>query len=294
MDFHRYGKIYRLLINPTGDDYFADFAARLKTWDVSTIYPLVIYLIEESDLTHEQVKRCLSDLESFVVRRLICGMTAKEYNKYFVDIVGRLRAFAGAGTDLRAILLEGRGDTRSWPNDEVFLDRWLQQELYSSLRSDQIVGILRVIEDTLRSSKSESIVIHQASIEHIMPQQWATNYTLDGVQVDPAMAGNWFYSADAGATAVWESVREKVRQRNHIIHTIGNLTIVTQPLNLALRNGSFQAKKVELRHSSLMLNQYFNDLSEWDETSIQERAIHLGQLALRLWPYPGRQRDDAA
>jgi membrane-associated protease RseP (regulator of RpoE activity) len=119
-----------------------------------------------------------------------------------------------------------------------------------------------------------------------MPQAWSTNYTLDGLQVEPNMAGDWFYSTDSAKMEQWVSIKEKVSRRNLMIHTIGNLTIVTQPLNSALRNAPFDAKKTELRHSSLMLNQYFDELSEWNDDSIRLRAQILSEYARRLWPYP--------
>jgi uncharacterized protein with ParB-like and HNH nuclease domain len=289
-DFHRYGKTYHLLLNPVGDDDFYYFASRLKIWDVSTIYPLIIYLREEARLTTDELKECFVDLESFLVRRLICEMTTKEYNKFFVEIIRRLREKGELPLTLRQILLEGKGDTRVWPDDSKFVKGWLDNGIYNNLKSNQIVTLLKLIEERLRSTKTESITIHQASVEHIMPREWATNYMLDGVQIEPDMARDWFYSLDADKKKQREIIEDKVKRRNHMIHTIGNLTIVTQPLNSALRNAPFDAKKAELRHSSiLMLNQYFDGLSEWNEDSIYERAKALSEHAVNLWPHPGNR-----
>jgi len=285
--FNRYGRRYRYLVEgPPGDDDFIDFTKRLKIWDVSTIYPLVIYLFEESGLGLDDLKLCFNDLESFIVRRLIGGKQTKEYNIFFVEIVSRLRKEGISRERLGELLLQGKGETREWPDDEAFAERWHNAPIYRNLSSPQIVTILKMIEDRLRSAKSETLTINQASVEHIMPQKWAEHYKLEGENIAPEMAVDWYYSFDAKKAETWEIIKGKVQYRNKMIQTMGNLTIVTQPLNTALSNGPFDSKKAELLHSSLMLNRYFHNITEWDENSIVERAKYLFQYALKVWPYP--------
>ena len=286
-EFNRYGRRYRYLVESiNGGADFADFAGRLRIWDISTLYPLVIYLFEESSLGIHDLKACFNDLESFIVRRLICNKMTKEYNIYFVETVSKLRKEGNSRERLREFLLQGKGETREWPDDETFIKHWHISPIYRYLNSQQIVTILNMIEDRIRSSKSETITINQASVEHIMPQKWAEHYKLDGEIIDTDMAGDWFYSLDADKTVQWKRIKEKVQYRNSILQTIGNLTIVTQPLNSALHNGPFNSKKVELLHSSLMLNRYFHEITDWDETAIIERAKYLLKYALKIWPYP--------
>ncbi|HXW69341.1 MAG TPA: DUF262 domain-containing protein, partial [Dissulfurispiraceae bacterium] len=89
--FSRYGERFRFLVEAPGNEPFSEFARRLITWDVSTAYPLVIFLFEEGGLEEGELLKCLKTLESFLVRRLICRKDNKEYNKYFVEIVNRLK-----------------------------------------------------------------------------------------------------------------------------------------------------------------------------------------------------------
>ena len=100
-----------------------------------------------------------------------------------------------------------------------------------------------MIEDRLRSVKSETLTIDQASVEHIMPQKWAANYKLEGESIEPDMTDDWYYSSDVKKAETWDRIKEKVQYRNKIIQTVGNLTIVTQPLNTALSNGPFDSEK---------------------------------------------------
>lgn len=286
-EFNRYGKRYRYLVEAQSKkDEFSDFTQRLKSWDTSTIYPLIIYLLEESKLELTDLKSCFDDLESFIVRRIICGKQTKEYNIYFLEISRMLREEGASHRRLRKYLLQGGGDTRGWPDNAEFTNSWHNRKLYNSLSSQQIVTILKMIEDKIRSSKSETITINQASVEHIMPQSWSDNYRLDGQIIASEMTRDWFFSKDDEKIALWEKIKEKVTTRNRLIQTIGNLTIVTQPLNSALSNGPFDSKKNELLNSSLMLNRYFHNILNWDEDAITERANYLLKYALNIWQYP--------
>ncbi|KPV48879.1 hypothetical protein SE17_35695 [Kouleothrix aurantiaca] len=111
------------------------------------------------------------------------------------------------------------------------------------------------------------------SIEHIMPQ--STNET------------DWPLHVPSGAD---DALRITVATaRETLKHTFGNLTLVTQPLNLALSNGRFSAKRTAIENNSLlMLNKYFqrNTIQDWDEVAIRERGERLFEEAIKIWPRP--------
>jgi hypothetical protein len=70
-----------------------------------------------------------------------------------------------------------------------------------------------------------------------------------------------------------------------VLQTIGNLTILSQPLNSAASNNGWVKKKPDLlRHSLLPINQQFHDVDVWDEAAIEKRSDELFQQAVRLWP----------
>ena len=74
-------------------------------------------------------------------------------------------------------------------------------------------------------------------------------------------------------------------QRNAALQTIGNLTILTQPLNSAVKNYAWEKKKPELlRHFLLPINQQLHDMAVWNEEAIEKRSYELFQRALKLWP----------
>ena len=83
------------------------------------------------------------------------------------------------------------------------------------------------------------------------------------------------------------------QQRDQIVHTLGNLTLITDSLNPSLSNGSWNKKRPELaKYSKLNLNRYFHPvqdgddpLKEWGETAIRARGVVLFNAACTLWPY---------
>ena len=76
--------------------------------------------------------------------------------------------------------------------------------------------------------------------------------------------------------------------RDRVIHSIGNLTLVNDKLNSSISNGPWANKRAELdKHSVLLLNKDLLDNAPdgWDETAIAARARRLCQAAIKVWPH---------
>lgn len=79
--------------------------------------------------------------------------------------------------------------------------------------------------------------------------------------------------------------------RDHLLHNIGNLTLLTAKLNPSLSNQSFVHKQPEIIKSLLALNAYFQAPAfngpdaVWDEACIRERALKLFLVAKKIWSY---------
>jgi hypothetical protein len=69
-------------------------------------------------------------------------------------------------------------------------------------------------------------------------------------------------------------------------HRLGNLTLVTTPLNSSMQNQAFDAKRDRLGNSLMALNTAIADLSDWDEAAIVQRGTDLAKLAVEIWPHP--------
>ena len=61
----------------------------------------------------------------------------------------------------------------------------------------------------------------------------------------------------------------RIENRNKMLHTFGNLTILTSSLNPSVSNSSFDIKKQEIGlQSTVLLNTYFQNKIVWNEEEI--------------------------
>jgi hypothetical protein len=250
----------------------AVFFERLAALDTSTVIPLVLYLFRDPAVSAEKRQRCLRMLESWLVRRMLMGLTAKNYNQQVPVIISRV---ADDPEFADEVILEelrtGVGQISRWPTDDELRSRLTEQPLYGWVRQDRVAMTLAAVEETLYTNKVEAIAgPKKLSIEHVLPQSWEENWALpDGD--DPE-------AREAAAT-----------ERNDRIHRIGNLTIVTQPLNAALSNAPWDVKSRELnRNSKLLLNARLTEeyAGKFDEASIDQRGEWLAARIISVWPGP--------
>lgn len=252
--------------------------------DVSTVTPLILYLDVEAGLDESQRAECLALVEAFVVRRAFMREENKEYNKLFVEIIGALRGLKpeSVPVGLRHKLLSGGGSTRRWPTDADLVEHAIGKRAFDSQRTSVLRLVLERLELAQRGKKTEGHDIPAGlQIEHVLPQSWAANWTLLGKVIPAGVASLPYLAKDELKELV-----EPIRQRNSQLQTLGNLTLLNKYLNPAASNGSFDAKRVEYKHSVLRLNRYFDGLDRWDETAIADRGRQMGEAMCRVWPRP--------
>jgi hypothetical protein len=212
---------------------------------------------------------CLRDIESFLVRRMLCRLTTKDYNHLFLELLSRVQqAEPGSVTaDCRSYLLEQTADARRWPEDRELLAALLDLPHYRLLTRARLRMVLEAIEDALRGPLAEQQ--HGPTgqqIEHIMPQSWPGAWPLDPTR---------------------NAVEQEV-ERDRLIHTIGNLTLVNPKLNVKLSNDSWPEKRRLVdANSVLYLNKaLLADVGEaaWDDQRIRERSRQLTDIVATIWP----------
>lgn len=248
----------------------ATFFRRLETLDTTTLIPVVLLLFTEPAVDPTRRTRALRMIESWLVRRVLMGLTAKNYNQQVPVLLSRLRKDLDRPDEVMLSELQaGEGAISVWPTDEVLRARLLGQNIYSWVRQDRIAMVLAAVEKTLYSSKVEALTVpSKLSIEHVIPQKWEKHWPI-GVEGDAAK----IEAAD-------------LRRRNSI-HRLGNLTIVTQALNTSLSNGPWSKKQKHLNeHSKLLLNtRLVEDYRDrFDDDAIDERGAWLTDRILEIWP----------
>lgn len=268
-ELNRYSKVFATFFVPDRTTPLGEFILRFQRFlDTNTVFPFLLYLEADSGLmTHDRAV-ILKDLESFMVRRIVCGLTEKGYNQLFLLLMRNLRDVPACSPQKsREMLLELQGDSRYWPNDTEFHKAWLNHPIYRSAKSQgRIEAMLRAIEDFAINEKGENVqIIGTLTIEHVMPQSWEEH---------------WPLPADK------DQVTARV-ERETLLHTFGNLTLLTQKLNSAVSNGAYATKRPEIAlQSKLQLNTHFQTCMAWDENAIRGRGEQLFKVAQREWPYP--------
>ncbi len=274
--------VFRALLLPDKDTRFGVLAARLRILDITTVYPFMLLVGEHlAQLAAEEIGGVLQDLESYLVRRAVCGLTIKNYNRVFLGLLQGVRKRGGLTRQgLQQELLGLKGDSSLWPDDQLFKRHWLNEPVYSTMGSARVQMLLAALDQALDTPRQERVRLDEwLTVEHVMPQT--------------APLDQWPYpeSSKRGEGPI----DERLLRRARLMHTAGNLTLLTKPLNSSVSNGPFASKRPEItRQSRLQLNAYFQRFTEsdrWDEELILNRGEDLFAVARRVWPYPASGPD---
>ncbi|NTW38522.1 MAG: DUF262 domain-containing protein, partial [Cellulomonadaceae bacterium] len=271
-EIDRYAAIFRSIQDrQVGDETLETSLGRLAIADTQTLQPLLLWLFANTD--GEDLGQTVRALESYVVRRVVCRMTPKNYNRTFLELLRRLSEDdAPAGKVVEEFLGAQRAESAVWPTDADMRRAVTTFPLYRMLRRDQVQRLLLALDAEAAGPKSERLVVQGSlTIEHLLPQSWYEHWPLPE---DP-LAGE----------------REE-DARLELVHTLGNLTVLTSALNSALSNGSWAAKRHEiLRHSALHLNRSLP--GDWGTARITERGGWLADLAVSVWPRPATDLEES-
>ena len=163
-DLRHHAKLYREITLPTGSDRMSILAARLSALDTSTVHPLLLYLagLDDATLPRKGRTQIAEDLESYLVRRFVAGMTPKNYNRFFLSLLTRAKHAIAHGDDLaetiRAELLRSVELTSIWPDDAAFRRGWLANPVYVGSRSDRSAMLLNALNAAMITTKNEKVI----------------------------------------------------------------------------------------------------------------------------------------
>ncbi len=116
----RFSSVFKQFFETTEPSRINIFTRRLRELDTSTVYPLLLFLFGEVQDTLEPAERdgIVADLESYLIRRMICGLSGKSYNRHFLSIMQRLKTSGELSRAIvQQILLESSAPTFRWPNN---------------------------------------------------------------------------------------------------------------------------------------------------------------------------------
>lgn len=140
-----------------------------------------------------------------------------------------------------------------WPTDEEFKVSFVQK----TLSTPRIIKyLLSKIE--INKSKNDSVIPNPdtLTVEHILPKKpnkdWPTKMRKD------AFLKEW-------------------------VNRIGNVTILTEPMNREAQSNSFTFKKSIYSQSSYSISKDICEYTDWDDEKISERQSDLSAIASKVW-----------
>lgn len=287
---NRFGEHYKALVTGAGSAPIAAFGRSVAVWDASPSHALALR-VAASSLSRGEQEEIFHGIESYLVRRAVCGLSRKNYNKVFAQQLRRLIESDLDASSFRKALTSLTGDASRWPSDEEFRRQWLDGGAYPGrLDPPKLRTIFHRLETEIRTEKTEEpvpLALDSLDIDHILPQSWYTYWPLaDGTKIssDEAFAAMPLRYLTEGVDAKAKAILK----REDAVPRIGNLTLVHYGVNRALQNHAYDAKRKALfDHSNLQLNRGLMQRSAWDEEAIADRGQALFQAAVRIWPGPG-------
>ena len=270
-----YAKIYKANLDfskidkDKGDDTPSEYGIeRINTiiygMEANTIIPYVLYVLKNVANKDERIA-IFKILESYLMRRFVCQSSNKNYNRLFSEnLIGNNILTAN---DLASYFSSFKGrqqSTMAIPSDNEVTEAFKTNRLYNK----QATCILYLLESAKRDSSRMGTNLKPLggyTLEHLMPKKWRNNWTFPTLNTE--------------------------EERDRILLTLGNLAIITQPLNSSIRDSNWQTKLngknsktgLLVNASGLLTMQSALSQADWNEEAISDRAEILSSFALSIW-----------
>lgn len=263
--FRRLGGLLAVILNPEReqDAEVSTRLTRLKAWGTTTVYPLLLHLMDRrdrGDSTSAQIAAVMLSVESFLVRRLLIGRATANINRTLLATTSEVRDEDDVAAAVHRYLSAGR---KYFASDREVAVSLSTVPFYLNGRSNQRNLVLQWIEESYGSK--EPVDPAQLTIEHVMPRT-ATDAWRDEL------------TPELGEGESFEEVHQGLQ------HTLGNLTLTGY--NSTLSNSPFAVKRKHLATSGLRMNQEIATVEAWGREAIRTRARHLAERISTIWPEP--------
>ncbi|GAA1772221.1 DUF262 domain-containing protein [Nostocoides vanveenii] len=258
----------------------------VESLELASTTPLLLWMLSENHkVPDEQIAVALGALESWVIRRTLLRSTMKDVNKMMVAILTALDPVDvhEVGGSVRDYLANQTSDARTWPNDDDMVSGLPTIKLYGNVRQARLRVVLEALELQMRTQRHEAVTIPaKLSVEHVMPQAWRSHW-----DPEPKLAP------------------EEAADRDKLVNTLGNLTLVTSDLNGTLSHRPWTDSETgQLKTSGenkglgkrALLNKYSvlrlsrdivdNHAQAWTEDDIRQRSVKLAEVLCDVWPRP--------
>jgi uncharacterized protein with ParB-like and HNH nuclease domain len=251
----------------------------LGDFQLTTALPVLLYLKSQAHLDQDDYKKSLVILESYIVRRAVLRWQTRGYGALFTKILDKLQTAPINALKSKVIwaAIESQ-ESYTWPSDATVREVFDGTPVYGSnlLGSQRVRLVLSAIDNHITTA-SKGIHFNtnyeNLTIEHLMPQSWESDWPLDGPL---------------------EEIELRKQNRNKILQSFGNLTLLTSSLNSSVSNGCWDEKRFGKDgqpgikdQTKLQITEQVMDTNDWNEEEILLRGKKLGEVFLQIWQTPG-------
>lgn len=212
-------------------------------------------------ISAKQLAEIITILNSYLMRRSLCGMDTSDITRYFPTLLKETLADCnGDYTDIveifkKNLVNRNKGNSQEMPDNNRLRDRIQNANMYN-LRT-----WLSIFFRKLESENNPAPVdFSKLSIEHLIPQT--------GTQ-------DWYNALNTDKETYDEN-----------IHRLGNLTLAARSDNSKMSNKVWEYKnKVLASTNHLKINHEILQKKHWTLTEIEDRTKQLIAEIARLYPY---------
>ena len=245
---------------------------RLRSWGGEAVQPVLMVLLDRRERTvgpPTETLTAMSYLESYLVRRMLCGRTAAGINRALAQAATHIADTADAAEALHEFLSQPR---RQWPDDVQLATGIATHNFYWIGKAAQRLFVLRRLEESYEHKEPVNWDDTKVQIEHVLPQS-PTPEWLDDLEPD----------VEPGETAS--------DLHGRIVHRLGNLTVTGY--NPDLSNKPFAQKRELLDKSHFSMSREVAEQESWGLSQIEARGQALAARAATVWPGPSTSKGPA-
>jgi uncharacterized protein with ParB-like and HNH nuclease domain len=249
-----FSKIYHRLF--LEEKSFKSSQYSLNHLNIESYYPLLLKVEKNNP---ELTEKIANIIENYLVRRIIVGLPPGKTKNIFAKIIKNIENMKSLtlDKDILDILKEDQGQGR-YPTDTEFTESILLSQLYSNNRTGTKYILYKIEYYLNTQNRSMTIPYDSLTIEHILPE---TEYS--------KLPACWKNNFDSDS-------------HEQYIHTLGNLTLITQGKNSSLGNECFSKKRNQYKNDTFLLTKELKE-NDWIFETLEKRGNSLKETMLEIW-----------
>lgn len=264
-----YFKFYELVINPIYkeniDSNIIDILKDINTTSMESATPFLIEILKDyfdNNLALEELLLILKEILTMIIRIKIVGQYTAQISNLFPSLYSNIK-----NKDNKIEILHQKfKEFDYFINDNDFKNAFIDTKLYANNNQSFTRMILVSIDKSQHTFGQYPDYSTLNTIEHICPQS----------------------GRDETGWTQYLKEDSKDEELSKVIHTIGNLSLLSRPANSHASNNPFKDKIATYHKLTYLnkdiINRYDNNVL-WNIESIKNRSSDIADIALSIWKW---------